>query len=386
VVRNLGSTTTAYHLDYDAVNTSPGVSYTVSPKNLTVGAHAKKTATVTMTVDPTQLAHTLDPTMTAEQSTGFGDFPRTYVADASGHLTVTPQGKKELRVPVYGAAKPVADYSSTGSAGQIDITGQTIEQGSSDQDEYVSFASIMQLGATSPQQPQCNVTIRSNCWTNQSDRAGDIQYAGASSGQEFGDPYLWFGISTHRDWSNLNIMTPYVDIDADGDDFPDVELYAQNYSSDQGRTDVMMVFTVDYKTGDLLDIEPANLLQWNVDTDVYDTNVIMLPVDLAFLADGGPDLTGPDTTINYWAATANGYTGHDQDRTGEISYNVSDPNLVADQNAIFEDGTQTVGIEGSGCATEDEPDAACQALVFHYRGTAGHRAEVVDVPAAPPAG
>jgi subtilisin family serine protease len=382
VVRNLSGKKTTYNLAYDAVNTSPGVTYTVSPKKLTIGAHSKKTATVTMKVVPIDLAHTLDPTMSAEQSVGV-DLPRTYVADASGHMTVTPHGKKELRVPVYGAAKPVANVTASAQAGQIDLSGPTIDQGSSAQDAYVGFGSIMQLGATSPRQPKCNVTIRSNCWTNQSDQAGDIQYAGASSG-DFGDPYLWFGISTHRDWSSLNVMTPYVDVDTDGDDFPDIELYAQNYSSDQGRTDVMIVFTVDYKSGDILDAEPANFLQWDVDTDVYDTNVIMLPVDLLALADGGPDLTAPNTEINYWAGMANGYTGHDQDRTHEIAYNVSEPGLVADADPMFEDGTQTVPVEGSGCGTEDEPNTPCQALVFHFRGAPGHRAQAVSVPAPAP--
>jgi subtilisin family serine protease len=383
VVRNLSGKKAGYHLAYDAVNTSPGVTYSVSPKRLVIRAHAKKAVTVTMTVVPKKLTHTLDPTMTGTQSTVFGDFPRTYVSDASGHLTVTPNGKRELRVPVYGAAKPVSHVRATAQPGEIDLSGPTIDQGNNAQDAYAGFASIMQLGVTSPQQPKCTVTIRSNCWTNRSDRAGDIQYAGASSGQAFGDPYLWFGISTHRDWSNLNTMTPYVDIDTDGDQFPDVELYAQNAASAQGRTDVMMVFTVDYKTGDLLDIEPVNLLQWNVDTDVYDTNVIMLPVDLVYLAQGGPDLSGPDATINYWAGTFNGYTGNDQDRTHMATYDVGSPNLVADAEAIFEDGTQTVSVGGTGCATQADPAAACQALVFHYRNAPGHRAEVVDMPAPP---
>jgi subtilisin family serine protease len=373
VVRNLGTKPTTYGLAYDAVNPSPGVSYSLSRSSITVPANSQKTVTVTMRVHPGQLAHTLDPTMSFSQSTGFGDLPRTYVADSSGHLTVTPQGKKELRVPVYGAAKPVTDTTaSSPQPGEIDIAGEGVDQGTSLEDAYIGFASIMQLGATSPQQPKCTVSIRSNCWTNRSDRAGDIQYVGAGTGQAFGDPFLYFGISTHQDWANLNVMTPYVDVDTDGDDFPDIEIYAQNYASARGRTDVLLAYTVDYKTGDILDIEAANLAQFDVDTNVYDTNVIMLPMDLTFVADGGPDLTGPDAEINYWGATANGYTGHDQDRTGEISYNVGSPDLVADADPIFEDGEQTVPVEGSG-----------DALVFHYRGAAGHRAEVVNVPAPP---
>jgi subtilisin family serine protease len=375
VVRNLGGKKATYSLGYDAVNSSPGVTYTVSPKKLTVAGHSKKTATVTMSVTPTALMHTLDPTMTDTQSTGFGDLPRTYVSDASGHLTVTPAHKTQLRVPVYGAAKPVSDFTATAPAGggEIDLDGHGIAQGTSYANAYASLASVFQLGATSPQQPQCNVSIRSNCWTNQSDRAGDIQYAGAATATVDGDPYLYFGISTHRDWANLNTMTPYVDVDTDGDDFPDIEVYVQNVPSSSGRSDVLLAWTVDYKTGDILDIEPVNFGQFDIDTNTYDTNVVMLPMDLAFVADGGPDLTGLDSDINYWAATANGYTGHDQDRTGEVSYSLGSPDLSTGQDPIFQEGSGAIPVDGSG-----------DALVFHYRNGTGHRAEVVTVPPATP--
>lgn len=375
VVQNLGGHATTYSLGYDAVNPSPGMSFHMTKSSITVPAHSSKTVTVKLRIVPGHLQHTLDPTMTASQSTGFGDLPRTYVTDSSGHLTVTPQGGKELRVPAYAAAKPLSDFTATSTTpGQIDLAGQPVAQGDSEQDAYLSWTSVMELGATSPQEPECTVSIRSDCWTNQSDRAGDIQYVGAGSGSFEGDPYLWFGISTHRDWSNLNVMTPYVDVDTDGDGFPDIEVYAQNYASAQGRTDVLIAYTVDYKTGTILDIEPVNLAQWTFDTNVNDTNVVMLPMDLAFVADGGPDLTGPDTPIGYWGAMANGYTGNDQDRTSEVAYNVGSPDLRADADPIFPDIEQgpTVPVEGSG-----------DALVFHYRNASGHRAEVVHVDETP---
>jgi subtilisin family serine protease len=377
VVKNLGGSATNYSLGYDAVNPSPGVTYHLSRSSITVPAHDSKTVTVTLKVVPRLLLHTLDPTMTATQPGNFGDLPRTYVSDSSGHLTVTPQGKKELRVPAYAAAKPVSDVTATSpDPGEIHLDGSPVAQGESNQEAYVSWTSVMELGATSPQQPECTVSIRSECWTNRSDRSGDIQYVGAGTGEAFGDPFLYFGISTHRDWANLNTMTPYVDVDTNGDDFPDIEIYAQNDASAQGRTDTLWAWTVDYKTGDLLDIEPVNLAQFDLDTDVYDTNVVMLPMDLAFVADGGPDLTGEDVPINYWGGTFNGYTGNDQDKTSEVSYNVGSPDLRADADPIFIDVEQgqTVPVEGSG-----------DALVFHYRNAAGHRAEVVSVDAAPPA-
>ena len=35
------------------------------------------------------------------------------MSDSSGHLTVTPEGKAALRVPVYAAAKPVSHHERT---------------------------------------------------------------------------------------------------------------------------------------------------------------------------------------------------------------------------------------------------------------------------------
>jgi len=371
VVRNLGSAPASYKLSYDAVNAGTGVTYSVSPRTLKVDAHKAGTATLTMTVDPAALTHKIDPTMQAAQSTAFGDIGRQFVADSSGHLLVTPQGKAALRVPVYGAAKPVSETKASLDGDTITFTGTGVDQGTSPADAYDSIASIMQLGDESLQQPQCTATIRANCWTNQSDRSGDIHRAGAGSG----DGTMWFGISTWRDWATNNTMTPYVDIDVDGDGRADLETFAQNFASAQGRTDVFLVETVDLVTGDLYDLQAVNFISDQSDTNVFDTDTILLPVNLnAVLTNGGPDLTGVDTPITYWAATFNGYTGADQDRTDPIDYNIGSPDLreASGQGLLDDQNGAAYTIEGSG-----------KALVFHMYGESGERDEVVDVPAPP---
>jgi hypothetical protein len=347
------------------------VTYSVSKSSITVPGHSSKTVTVTMKVVPGELRHTLDPTMSATQSIGV-DLPRQFVSDSSGHLTVTPQGKKELRVPVYGAAKPVSNTTATAQAGEIDLDGAGISQGTGTE-AYDSMAAVLNYGTGSVAQPQCTVTIRANCWTNRSDRSGDIRYVGAASGDLGGDQYLWFGISTRQDWATNNSMEPYVDVDVDDDTIPDIEIYAENFASAQGRTDVFLAWTVDYRTGDVLDIEPVNFNFGDVDTNVFDTNVILLPMDLEFVKDGGPDLTGPDAPVTYWGATHNGYTGRDQDRTSAVEYNVGQPKLATEFPLYEDEDGAQIPVDGSGSA-----------LVFHLHGAAGHRDEVVDVPAPPP--
>jgi len=93
-------------------------------------------------------------------------------------------------------------------------------------------------------------------------------------------------------------------------------------------------------------------------------------LDLEFVKDGGPDLTGADAPITYWGATANGYTGHDQDRTEAVEYNVGQPKLSTESPLYVDNGGAQIPVDGSGAA-----------LVFHLHGAVGHRDEVVHVPA-----
>src|SRR3954468_22731002 len=97
-------------------------------------------ATIKMTVVPTALTHRIDPTMQAAQSTGFGDITRQFVADSSGHLLVTPTGKKSLRVPVYGPAKPVSATTTSVTGDQLTFHGNGVNQGTSLSDAYFSTA------------------------------------------------------------------------------------------------------------------------------------------------------------------------------------------------------------------------------------------------------
>jgi subtilisin family serine protease len=366
VIRNLGAQRTSYRLGFDLVNPSPGVAYSVSRRTVGVPAHGKTTVTVTLKVTPSALRHRIDPT---EPALEIG-LPRQFVSDASGHLTVTPRGKSALRVPVYAAAKPVSHTTATATAGAIQLTGAGVDQGTGSE-AYRSAAAVMQYGVGSPPQPECNPSLRADCWTNASDRSGDIRYTGAATGTVFGDQYLWFGISTRQNWATTNTMTPYVDVDTGGSAAPDIELVVENFATAQGRTDVLLVDTFDLHTGDLLDTEPVNFNLGDVDTNVFDTNVVMLPVDLTWIAThGGPDLTGADAPISYSAHTFNGFTGADQDATDDATFNVGQPGISTPEPLYQDQGGVTIPVTGSG-----------DALVFHLHGANGHRDQVVNVPA-----
>ena len=72
--------------------------------------------------------------------------PRQYVSDASGRVLVSPVGDPSVRVPVYGAAKPVSATTASAKAHRAD--GQRLLAGKR-QHAWTSLVSVLQLGATS---------------------------------------------------------------------------------------------------------------------------------------------------------------------------------------------------------------------------------------------
>ena len=199
-------------LSYQAINPSPGVSYTVFPRSLKLGAKKTGTVTVTMKVKPKKLRHTRDRTMDELQL----DTPRQFVSDSSGRLLVKPSGKAALRVPVYGAAKPVSTTTGSVKKNAIVLSGKGVDQGSGSS-AYTSLASVMQYGASSGVLPPCEPGQLGGCADTASERAGDIKYVGAGSS---GD-WLWFGVATRGQWATVgNTLIPYVDYDTMATTYP----------------------------------------------------------------------------------------------------------------------------------------------------------------------
>jgi subtilisin family serine protease len=358
-VQNTGNQSTTVQLSYDPVVKQPGVSYTVSPASLVVRGRGTAFATVTMTVDTAALRHTIDPTMAKEQI----GVARQFVADASGRVLVTPSGKPALRVPVYGAAKPVSQTSSkvTGTAGQrsIMLSGTGVQQGEGS-DGWRSLVSVMELGAASGVLPVCTGNADSGCTYNASSRAGDLKYVGAGSNSD----WLWFGIATQSDWATVgNSMIPYVDFDTTGDSEPDYEVYVQNYPD----TDVLLATTIDLATGDAVDSEPVNFNFGDVDTNVFDNNVLVMPVSKTAIKSKG------SVKVGYRAATYDGVMEADLDQTPVLSYDSTKSSVIVGSPLYDDQGNTTIPFQ------QATTNKGSQALVLHLHGAAGQRAELLSV-------
>ncbi|HVV09856.1 S8 family serine peptidase [Amycolatopsis sp.] len=391
-VVNKGSSPVTYRVGYQSSTQLPGVQYQLSTNSVRLAPRGIAQIRVTLRItDPAALRKIADPTVEAEQA----GLARQFVADASGRVVLTPSsGGTALRVPVYSAPKPVSSISTPnsvtfrGDQAVLNLTGRGLDQGSGSQ-RYESLLSVLELQASSPRLPNCRGRLTDGCTVNDTAKGGDLQFVGAAStapqAKAAGDPsgaLLAFGLSTWGDWANLGSNTiPFVDIDTTGDGHPDFESYVTKATG----TDVLLVNTVDLNAAGFptVDVQAVNGQLGDVDTNVFDTNVVVLPVSLAAL---GIDPAAAGHRISYTVGVA-GYYVAPSSADGLVdsvstplsfdplapAYTVSgggDPALVY----TAEPGTR-LQVTRNTAATD-----TVQGLLalFHHNGS-GSRAEVIGV-------
>ncbi len=355
-VMNTSRRSTRYQLSYDPVITQPGVSYSVSPSRLTVRGNSTGKATVTMRVRPSALRHTIDPTMETNQL----GVPRQYVSDASGRVLVTPSGEDAARVPVYGAAKPVSATKASANRRRIALSGKGFQQGGGSTG-WTSLASVLELGAKSGTLPTCLPGQAGGCASSESERAGDLQYVGAGSS---GD-WLWFGLSTYTDWAKVGTsLEPFVDFDTTGDGKPDYETVVETVPS----SDVLIAATFDLNRPGREDDQAVNFNWGDVDTNVFDTNALTIPVSKEFIGVGSTS-----TPVTYVVNTWNATNGTVTDSAGPVVFDAGTP-------AFTTDGPLYPDQKGTRIDYTVTGRAPVKALVLHLHGADRRRAEVLTLP------
>ncbi|SER53129.1 Subtilase family protein [Lentzea xinjiangensis] len=392
-----------YELGYTAATTIPGVSYVLSRNRVGLSPRGVARVQVTLRIDdPKALRKTVDPTVVPTQ---LGE-PRQFLADASGRVTFTPIAGTAvpLRLSVYSAPKPVADITTPaalkfpGGAGQavLNLTGRGVDQGTGPQ-AYRSLVSVLELQARSPKLRDCRRDVTENCALNETARGGDLRYVGATStaplSKAQGRPeeaLLAFGVATWGNWYNLGVNTiPFVDIDTDGDGTADFEVSATRVTD----TDLLVASTVDLRTGETVDVRGVNNLYGDVDANVQDTDVVVLPVLLTALGiDPAKDtarLTYTVGTDGYYPAPGNANKLVDViDRP--LSFDPLKPGLWvrgggdAALSYLAKPGTALVVDRDEAALRADKSEGL---LVLNHHNASGDRASVVAVrtpPQSPP--
>ncbi|MBP2475109.1 subtilisin family serine protease [Crossiella equi] len=248
---------------YAAATTMPGTQLRVEPAEVRVPAGGSAEVRVTLEVKPDVLRRTPDPTVAPTHD----GLPRQFVPDVSGRLLLSPDTGPALRVPVHAAPKPLAHtgLELLRSEGRrlLRFTGQGLSQGAGSLG-YRSLAGVFELHGTG---------------------TGELTHVGAASTAPLDGAkgLLGFGLAAKHDWALLGgQVTPYVDISTTGDAAPEFRVLATRLPD----TDLLVARTVDLTTPDgpmTVDVQPLNGLGGEVDANVYDTNVVVLPVSLLAL-------------------------------------------------------------------------------------------------------
>ncbi|WP_033291999.1 S8 family peptidase [Amycolatopsis jejuensis] len=403
-VVNKGVKPVEYSVGYEAVNNLPGVEYTVDQSSVKLNPRGVAKVKVTLKItDPKALRKVLDPTMASAQA----GLARQFVADASGRVAFTPKNGTTvpLRVAVYSAPKPVSAITTPGgvrfgpSADQavLNLGGKGVDQGSGAQ-RYRSLISVLELQAESPQLPECDANVTADCTLNRTAKGGDLRYIGAAStaplAKAQGEPenaVLAFGITTWSDFANLGSNTvPFVDIDTTGDGKPDFETFVTKATG----TDVLLVNTVSLtKPGfPSVDLQAINGQLGDVDTNVFDSNVMVLPVSIAAL---GIDPKKPTHRISYTVGTSGYYVA--PGTTNGLIDQVSTPlsfDALAPAYSVQGGGDAALGyVAKPGTALVVNRNKAAVAgdkakglLAIEHHNAAGQRASVVRIESAVPRG
>ncbi|WP_132121504.1 S8 family peptidase [Actinocrispum wychmicini] len=393
-VVNKGAVPAEFAVAYHEITKTPGVRYELTHGPIWVNPHSAVPVAVTLRVDdPTALRKTLDPTVARTQN----GLPRQFIADASGLLVLTPRQGATLRVPVYSAPRPIGRITTDAvvafdsrEQALLPLRGKGVDQGDGPS-AYQSLISVLELQATSPQLPMCRRNVTKGCVVNNTAKGGDLRYVGVAStaryAVEHGTPnkaLVAFGIATWGNWYNLGSNTvPYVDMDTDGDGKADFEAIVTKLTG----TDVWVVNTVDLTKPGHPSVArvPLNGLLGDVDTDVFDTNVAVLPVPLKAI---GIDPTKASARITYTVGVAGFYTapGDDTglvDRIQPVTFDPLKPGLrvtgQGDDALVYtaKPGTALSVFRDKAALSRD--DAEGLLVLNHHNGT-GNRATVVRIP------
>jgi subtilisin family serine protease len=407
---NKSATAETYDATYDPLTTIPGVVYSVSPAQVTVGASSSATATLTLTIaNPALLTKTIDPTVDREQSSPA--LPREYVADASGRVLFTPQDASlpTLRVPVYSAPRPISTMTQPSSLAMpggpiqtatLSLSGHGLNQGLGTT-SIVSALAGFELQAKSGALPSCSGTVTSGCIHASDERAADLKYVGTTSNApelaSIGDAPLgcgadsqcgleYFAITTQGPWHTAVSQNEYdVLIDVDGDGIPDYDAFNARLPG----TDIFVAALEDLKTEDVVDVELINDRFGDTDTALFDSDTLVMPVLSSALA----GVSAGNSRITYGVLTFAAFSADPVDSVGLNANQNVDGSLSADVLnpgvAVF--GSFTGG--GSPVLYVDAPgtlhvrrDAAAYAadhgqgaLIVHFHNAVGNKAQVVDI-------
>ncbi len=389
-VANTGTSTQRFSTSFAQSTAAGGATISVSPSTLTIPAGRSREVTVTLRVDPATVAKQLDPTSVPSYDLGI-PVPRDFVSSVSGRLVLTSTGGSTLRVPVQAAPRLVSEMAATpvtlapgGTSAPLTLTGRGVDSGG-----WTSLVAPFDLVATSPKLDAAAAVGASPSVI----ASGDLRYVGFTStapqlvaaGADpatAGHGTIGIGIAVDGEWASLGTNTiPVIDTDVDGDGVPDLETLIWKYDAAMDFTTVETYEIVNsggsLTLGNLLDLSPVNGLWGDVDTSVFDSNVVVAPINLDAVGIVAGDKPSFDVyTVSSYASDPSGVL----DSVAPFTADPFAPTSWFDLGGP--DSLWTQDAAGTPVTVHRQPGAGNgQLLLLHTHNAVGTRAQVVSVTA-----
>ena len=384
-VVNKGSSSASYAVDYEAINDAAGVDVTVSPSNVTVAGGGSATLTVTLNADPSAMTHDFDPT----QAATVNGLPRHWLTEEGGRVVLAGDGTS-LWVPVHATVRPASrvfsirrnfpggdptpNFFLDGEAGVLTavdtappigelslVTGFELQHMSGDDEgtfEFLNAADLAYVGVTT-----------------------DYRSVDALGGG-LADSTVYFGIAAQANWATPNEVTFNVWIDVDRDGESDFRLWNSSFGNaiGAGRDDVFITLLQDLSSGSVFLADFVNGVPSSaINTVVFNTNVMVLPVPMSLLGGNG--------RFDYFVTTSSRETLAG-DVTPVLTYNAAKPGLDFSDKRN-QTGTcpcpgvpAWVDVPGSAVPVQFNRGAfrnngSLGALLLHHHNASGERAQIV---------
>ncbi len=316
-VENKGASSQTYNVTFDSrYPSNSGITFSLldasdNPlSSVTVAAGGTETIKVKVDLDAALLDKTIDPTVSV------GD--RSTMGEAGGYVVLTSTGSQpQLRVPVHIAARAAANMKVTetvlnmsGASGTLHLTpsGTPVDL----TNDY-SLAYILELLGEEP-------ALTGLAYPSMA--SADLHHIGAMSDyptNAWDNSNVYFGFSTYADWDTLHSVEFDIYVDTNEDNVDDYVIYNYDTGS-SSRNDTLVTVVFDLHTYTDVYSDYINLYGGSVNTNVFNNNVLVMPV---FLTDLGLDESA-NTDFNFYVVTyhRDSPTGNYVDRSAVYSYDV----------------------------------------------------------------
>ncbi|MGE0127070.1 MAG: S8 family serine peptidase [Blastocatellales bacterium] len=357
-----GSSALSYSTTNNFLATIPGVTCTNTNPTGTVPPNSIFNLNYVCGINPAALKRQCSPWVSPTQSGNarhcLPEFQGSTIFNFAGsNLPVKTQIYLGLR-PASQMGTAVTSLNLANPTGTISLTqtGQGVNNGSTLPIDWRSFLSPSELQWIDP----------NDALTPPELDYFDLQYIGVRKAAN----RLIFVLSAHEDWRSPNEVRHNVFIDTNRDGRDDFHLFTTSFPNAQGApSDVQITRLFNINTGTFASqtffinsFSPATL-----DSALYYTNVISLPVDVSLLG-------GTLGKFDYTVKTSFGNVVVDE--SARLTYDAANPGLDFGTSTMFNDlpgGTIPISYNLNNFRAANSEGA----LLLHHFNTRGNRAQIL---------